>query len=211
LLSLNSLFAQSNDKFQIKFDKIEIRDDLNTPQFSDRIDKKKNTPLKPWVVIMGNYNVKFANIKMPAGSLDSGKWLDNVEVTWDFLYKPKDAPNAVQSYIKFSETIKYANIGEGDHTSTIFISPVILERYFDKVNLKKDLTIRYSMKVNGQIYLQATTIMFEGKQLEGGELRQAHDFINRDTFKKVDNLLMRRDKTPFRSIQFDQFDTIVED
>ena len=211
LVLSTALSAQSNKKYKVSLKKIEVHNDLNTPTFNDRIDKKKSVPLKKWVAVIATYDVKFANIKLPKGSLDNGKWLDDVEVKWEFMYKPKDAPKNIANYTRFNRSTKYVNVGEGEHQVVIFVNPVVINRYFkDGTTFKKDAWLRFSMKVNGLKETGMNTIVVDGKPVKKAqELAQYNQAFNSDRSKSLDNILLRRNETPFRSIQFDQFDSIA--
>ena len=154
---------------------------------------------------------------MPKGALDDGKWIDAVEVNWEFLYKPKDAKNSIQNYVKFQRIVKYTNIGEGRHTVMLFINPVILKRYFNEGrSIKTDLYIRYSMKANGHKEvmkvgsLDSSVAMFlSGRAASKKDYAGYTPIFNSDRSKPLGNVLLRRDETPFRSMQYDMFDSIA--
>lgn len=226
LFTINSVSAQSKKKYKLEIKKIQIRNDLQSPRFDDRIDDKKAGVTKKWVVLMVDYKVDYGpgNPATPKGELDNGRWLDSVEAKWEFLYKPKAARPIIQNYIRFGKTVKYKNVGHGEHTALLFISPIILERYFNKgsASLKNELIIRFSLKTDGHLasfkigtetQKQAVSVNGKFTRLNDKE-RQKYtrsDAFNNDQSKPLSNVLLRRDETPFRSMQFDMFDSIAVD
>ena len=112
--------------------------------------------------------------------------------------------------MRFNHTTKYTNVGEGEHSVVIFVSPNVLKRYFDEGKTFKDTWLKFSMKVNGLREQSVDTIYVGGRPLKKGQaLTLCNQFFNSDQSKLLENVLLQRDKTPFRSIQFDQFDSIA--
>ncbi len=216
LASIGLLNAQTPN-FQIELKKIEIRNDLNSPAFPDQIDKQGSKPVRKWALLMAKYTVTFANIKTAPGALDNGKWLDTVSVDWQFLYKPEKAPNVPENYIKFGEEVTYGNITEGEHTALIFIDPTTLQRYFNEGrSIKNEINLKLTFKANG---LKQKIIIgqndFDSAYMEEGKLvravsRTTEEAFLTDRIKTVPNIVLPRNKTPFNSIQHDNFDTIIE-
>ena len=140
----SGLFAQT-----IKLDKIELDNKQPTTGMSGNIYPGAPGDNVNWVKFIAHYDVKFGNVK-PKGLLDNGKWLDDVEVTWEMLYSPlgKDAKN-IKQYIKCEKKIRYTNITDGRHSSVVFINPRNLKRYFNegKSNFMRGLKLRFTMKV----------------------------------------------------------------
>ena len=204
-LGLVSGLQAQGKKYAVKINKIEIKS-LNSPVFTDRIINE-NVPVKKWGVILAEYEVKFADIKARKGALDDGKWLDDVEVKWEFLHKPKDA-KSVEAIGRFGRTVKYTSVGEGKHRVAIFINPTQLKRYFKGGTEFNNIWLRFSMKVNGLRVQDATTVYAEKKKVEGKELANYTRIFNDDRTRLMKNMLLRRDETPFRSIQSDAFNVI---
>ena len=127
------------------------------------------------------------------------------------MYRPKGAANNIAQFIRFKRSTKYVNIGEGEHSVVIFVSPVVLKRYFGGGStFKNDTWLRFSMKVNGLREASMSRIMADGKEVKKATLiPQYNRVFNDDRSKSLDNILLRRNETPFRSIQFDQFDSIA--
>ena len=217
---MSFLSAQSTPKFQIELKKLEIRNDVDSPRFPDQIDKGGVQTAKKWTVLFARYTIEFDKATRPvAGALDNGKWLNTLSVDWKFLYKPEKAPaDRAESYIKFGEEIKYANLEEGEHTALIFIDPKILKRYFEEGrNIKKDLHIRLSFKAEGlKQKLKIGTNLYDAAFMSGGKLIKkvpptTINAFENDRIKTLPNVVRPRNKTPFSVIQFDNFDTIAVD
>ena len=166
-------------------------------------DKKK------WVTFMAHYKVDMSKVEAK-GKLDNGKWLDDVEVTWELLYKPEEARNSVQNYIKLSKKVKYKNVGHGKHTAVIFIDPTSLERYFLEGNSKfmRGLKLKFTMKVGGKTVKNMTSYITDAKPDKKAEYAKL--FLHEETFK-LDGILKNRNETPFKYSQTGYFDQIVED
>ena len=199
--------AQSKS-YKIKLTGLEIKTDVNTPIFTDKIDNKSGVTPGKWGVIIAEFAVKFADIKVPKGSLDDGKWLDEVDFQWEFILKPEGVDD-IHKLGKFSRSVKYAGIGEGKHKVCLFVNPVNMKRYFKGGSALKNVWVRVSMKVNGLKEKDFTTLLVKGKRPEASKLPRYHELFNTDRSKKLTNIVLRRDETPFRSIQYDVFSPIA--
>ena len=214
LISFVSALSAQNDKFVINLKKIEVRLE-DSPTFPDQLDSKNTGNVKKWAAIFVEYETKFADIKMPKGSLDDGKWLDSIEVTWDILYKPAKAPNVFASYIRFGKSIKYVNIDEGKHKAVLLIDPKVLKRYFNEgKTIKNELMMKVSFKANG--YKKdmligrakyASAYFNEGKLVK--DPKALINNFNTDRIKVLKGATRSKAESPFSAIQFDLFDTIA--
>ena len=214
LVSFMSSLSAQNDKFAIELKKIEVRLE-DSPSFPDQLDSKNTGNVKKWAAIFVEYEVNFKDIKMPPGSLDDGKWLDSVEVNWEFLYKPAKAQKVIQNFIRFGRSVKYVNIDEGKHKAVILIDPKVLKRYFDEgKTIKNELMMRVSFKANG--YKQnisigkapyASAYFNEGKLVK--DPKALVPIFDSDRSKALNGVVRTKAESPFAAIQFDVFDTIA--
>ena len=127
LFMITAASAQRKN-FEVKFNWVIIRN-VNTPVFTDKIDTKAPVNPKQWGVIMVEYEVKFNNAAVPLNALDNGKWLDDVEIKWEFLHKKGDV-NDLRKLGRFSRTVKYTGVGEGKQRVCLFVNPTNMKRYF---------------------------------------------------------------------------------
>jgi hypothetical protein len=198
---LSPLGAQS---YQFEVKKMEIRS-VQSPSFQDAVDTK-NMPRQKWFAIFVDYKVVVSGAK--STGVDNGEWLDDVELKWDFLYKPSEkAADKIGNFISFSRDVKYRNISTGDHRAVIFMAPVTLKRYFNDGNDVKRILGRFQLKAKGKTVPNCTLYLEKGKFSKKSQFATAFDA---EGSKAMDDLLLIRDETPFRSIQHDNFDTIVE-
>ncbi|MCH2205112.1 MAG: hypothetical protein MK132_04475 [Lentisphaerales bacterium] len=206
LLTLPSgLFAQT-----ITLDKIELDNKQISSSMSGNIYPKASSDDDNWVKFMAHYDVKFGNVK-PKGLLDNGKWLDDVEVTWEMLYSPlgKNA-KSIKQFIKTEKKIKYRNVTEGKNTSVVFIDPRTLKRYFNegKSSFMRGLMLRFTMKIGGKTVRNMTSYIVDAKEDKKQEFKSAFDSEDSHELK---NVLLNRNETPFKFSQVGYFDLIVED
>lgn len=201
----SALFAQT-----IKLDKIELSNKLRATSVSANIYEGGSNDESPWVAFMAHYQVSMAGVKAKS-PLDDGKWLDDVEVTWEMLYKPNDkATEKIQNYISTKKKIKYTNVTEGKHTSVVLIDPKTLKRYFKegKSSFMRGLKLRFSMKVGGKTVKTMTSYIVNAKEDKKGTFRTAFD--SEDSYS-MEGVLLNRNETPFKYSQTGYFDKIVED
>jgi len=214
LISFMSALSAQTAKFEIQLKKIEVRQE-DSPSFPDQLDSKTNSNTEKWTVVLVDYELKFADIKKPKGSLDDGKWLDSFEVNWEFLYKPAKAPNVIQNYIRFGRTVKYVNVGEGKHKAAMLIDPKVLKRYFNEgKSLKNELFLRVSFKANGLKQTMnigrtkyVAAYFAEGKLVK--DPKGLAPYFDTDRSKALKGIVRTKAETPFSVIQFDLFDTIA--
>ena len=175
--------------------KLEARNKTNTPIIGVQLDKSTRGSSPAWVSFHAPYEVSFKNVKAKS-LIDDGKWLDDVEVNWELMYKPAKAGNKIQNYLKMTKKVKYTSVGEGKHTAVIFIHPTMLSRYFleGKSEFMRGLILKFSMKINGK------TIKNSVKYFEGGRevraLKVPKLFTSEDAYD-LKNILLNRNETPF--------------
>lgn len=199
----SSLFSQD-----IKVGKLEARNDLLAPVTGDELDKKAKSDNVKWVAFYAHYDIAFKGAKK--NLLDDGQWLNDIEVNWELLYKPEDAADKIQNYLRMTKKVKYTDIGKGSHTAVILIHPTKLKRYFleGKSAFMRALKLKFTMKVNGKT-LQSATKYFEGGR-EAKTPKYAKIFGHEDTYE-LKNIILNRMETPFIHTQPEYFDTIVDD
>ena len=214
LISFMSAVSAQTAKFEIDLKKIEIRNNVQSPSFPDQIDTSGSKPPQNWTILFVHYEIKFDNPKKTA--LDDGKWLNTLQVDWEFLYKPEKLRNDIRNFVRFGKTVKYANVGEGKHTALMFIDPKILKRYFNEGRtIKNELMMRLSIKANGlKQVVKIANKKFSQVYFKGGKILKTPTktdlaMFDSDLSKELPNVVRPRNETPFRSIQFDQFNTIV--
>ncbi len=214
LISFASALSAQNAKFEISLKKIEVRLE-DSPSFPDQLDSKNTGNVKKWAAIFVEYEIKFGNIKMPAGSLDNGKWLDSLEVNWEFLYKPAKAPKMIQHYVRFGRAVKYVNLDEGKHKAVMLIDPKVLKRYFNEGKaIKNELMMRVSFKANGLKQTMnigpkkyAAAYFNEGKLVK--DPKALVPIFDTDRSKALNGVVRTKTESPFAAVQFDVFDTIA--
>ena len=204
LISSSGLFAQT-----ITLDKIELDNKLALIPFSAEISDKVPSDKTKWVSFMAHYKVDMRNVK-PKSLIDNGKWLDDVEVTWEMLYKPVEARDKIQNYVKCVKKIKYKNVTEGQHTSVVFIDPRTLARYFNegKSNFMRGLKLRFSMKVGGKTVKNMTSYIVSATEDKKQQYKKVFD--SEDPYP-LEGILLNRNETPFKYSQTWYFNTIVEE
>jgi hypothetical protein len=219
---ISSVNAQSK-KYKLSIKKIEIKNDLQSPSSGGQLTAIKSGPNKKWSVILVHYHVDFGkgNESTPKGRLDSGRWLNNIELQWNFLYKPKDAPKGIKYYTNFSKNVEYSDIGHGDHVAAIFIKPITLQRYFNNGStIKKEIMIRLAMKVNGKSASfavgnekQSHLLYINGKLIKNSQKERSYlKAFDSDETRPLKNAAFKKNETPFSHTQYDAFDSLtVED
>ncbi|MCM8540501.1 MAG: hypothetical protein NE328_09520 [Lentisphaeraceae bacterium] len=206
---VSSLSAQTRKDYVVTVTDVEVRNNVRSPDSPSPIDNKRSGNPKKWAVIFVDYTVEFPNKKAVKVGLDDGLWLNNVSVTWDFLYKPAKMDNKIQNYIRFNKTVEYIDIKQGKHTALMFINPVILERYFNEgKSIKKDLILKFSLKANGFTEPKGTVYYAEGKVVKAKDTATYVKSFAYEGFKTMPGVLMSRDESPFKNIQYDIFDQI---
>ena len=210
VIFVSSLSAQSRKDYVVTVTDVEVRNNVRSPDSPSPIDNKRSGNPKKWAVIFVDYTVEFPGKKPRKVGLDDGLWLDKVSVTWDFLYKPAKLDNKIQNYIRFNKDVEYINVKQGKHTALMFINPVILDRYFDEgKSIKKDLIMKFSLKANGFTEPKGTAYFAKGKLVKPKDTGTYVKSFAYEGFKTMPGVLMSRDESPFKNIQYDLFNQIV--
>ena len=216
---ISSVNAQSK-KYKLSIKKIEIKNDLQSPSSGGQITTIKSGSNKKWCVMLVHYHVDFGtgNESTPKGRLDSGRWLNNVELQWNFLYKPKDAPRGLKYYTSFSKSVEYSDIGHGDHVAAIFMKPITLKRYFKNGStIKREIMIRLAMKVNGKSASftvgnekQTHLLYINGKLIKNNQKERKYlKVFDSDETRPLKNTVFKKNETPFNRTQYNAFDSLT--
>lgn len=206
---VSSVNAQSKKDYVVAVTDVRVENNVRSPDFPSQIDNKKAVNPKQWTVVFVDYTVEFPNKKASKVGLDDGLWLDTVSVQWEFLYKPKKAPNKIESYIRFDKAVKYTNVKKGKHTALMFFDPIVLERFFDAgKSVKKDLIMKFSLKANGYKEPKGTVYYSSGKIAKSKDVAKLNGWFEFDRFKRMENIAKSRNETPFKNIQYDLYNPI---
>ncbi len=94
-------------KIKVSFEK--------TPEYDTKPSQK--SPREKYIQILGEYTT-------------SAPWLDEIEIEYFLLAKPKDA--SIGSYLLLKGKGKYINIKQGKHLCSAFIHPKTTDRYIEQ-------------------------------------------------------------------------------
>lgn len=194
----------------ITLKKIDIDNKIQAPGVGE-LDGKIKGKYGDWVAFFARYDVKFDKVKETR--FDSGRYIDDIEVKWEIVYKPeKLTANAIENYIKMVKTVKYTGVSEGEQTAVVLIHPRALKRYFNegKTSFIRNLRLRFTMKVNGKTHKSMTTYLTNGRQNKKPTSQDAI-YFDKEGAHEMDHLLLNRLETPFRYVQTSTLNPIVED
>ena len=208
---IGGVSAQSS-KVEIKVKSIEITA-VSEPSVGDKLDNSSSLSKSKikWTAFFVRYEIKIPETR-ESKILDSGNWADTLELNWQMAYKAKKASaKKPSSYKKFSRIVKYKNIKAGEHVATLLIEPSVLERYLEKgKNLKKELKLKFSAKVNGKSVQSAISYFVDGK-IDNKKSKAVNSIIMSEEVRTLEGVLLTKNETPFNNVQSAAFDRVVED
>ncbi|MCM8540449.1 MAG: hypothetical protein NE328_09260 [Lentisphaeraceae bacterium] len=183
---------------------IEVKDikiDEKLYNYSDgRIDETESSRAKSWAVVIVELDVKIPDSHLK-NKFEKGKWLDNLTVEWSFLYKPAKLDKNINNYMRFTRTVEYTNVEEGENRISLLIDPATMKRYFDSGSrFKRLLFSKILVKHNG--FLKDVKV-FEGERVSDEEIH-TRMFHSPKTYL-INGILKTRLETPFRSDQTEHF------
>ena len=138
--------------------------------------------------IWGHVQVEFAT---------ANPWIDQVSFKWYVLLYKRNAP-AGKNYIMLSGEVTYIDVErDNKHLADMFILPSTIERY-------------------GDVHAFAVEVFAGGQRLDGlkepekikGLGAAQQKFWTSPSLKSLDGRLMSRDKTPWKFIAIDDYETI---
>ena len=197
LLSFTLLLNLSAMEPEIEIKDIRIDDKLINPQVG-RIDTTSGTILANWTAVILDLDITIPE-GMISNKFETGKWLNSITIDWQFMYKPSKFDEHINNYMRFTRSVTYKHIPEGENKVAIFIEPAVMQRYFqNSFDFKRNLLSKINIETNGNILLTKT---FRGEREEDISYK-AFNSMKSYPLKKI---LKSRLETPFRSVQTAEF------
>ena len=128
-----------------------------------------------------------------------GEWADRVSFNWHVALRGEGKP------LIMSQKVTYADVQEGEHYAVIYVRPAMIRRYYDRRRVSKsDLLVYIPIKANGQNVTRYLYPESSDDHPDGWWKFGAPRVVRRE-----DGLLARTE-TPFRALDYDAFEHIVD-
>ena len=193
------IFSMNAAEPEIEIKDIRIDNRLINPQIG-RIDTTSGTLINNWTAVILELDVKIPDSKLK-NKFQNGKWLDSLTVEWNFMYNPPRFEDHIKNYMRFSRSVTYKHIPEGENKVSILIEPAVMKRYFsEEYNFKRNLLSKIVIKHKGVLKEHK---IFRGEREEDSDMVKKA-FLSLRPFHLKD-VLKTRLETPFRSLQTAEF------